>query len=416
MLADGDRAVRDKLSHLRHSALGALTSVGMRVPRRRVPEGVSRQPISSRPSRRSKQRFAKVHLPHTSTHASQPRADRSVPRPSTTLPQHILFRYCVPIVAVHLLALLVFVPALFSWTGVIVCVIGVHLFGQMITMGYHRLLAHRSFSTPRWFEHTLVVGALCCLEDSPARWIATHRMHHAHSDEKDDPHTPLVTFLWGHMWWLFVRNQALHHTCNYHRYTRDVLGDPFYMWIEKRPTSPLWFYVAQCVVYTGVSFAMALVWTDAAGAAMFSASVLVWGVFLRTVLVWHITWSVNSLTHLFGYRNHDTDEHSQNNWMVALVAAGEGWHNNHHADPACCSVQHRWWEFDLTYWEIRALALVGLVRDITPRREVRVAEAWANARAVAPMPAQRDAPAEVPRNPHAAADSDAAVSREFGRA
>ncbi len=105
--------------------------------------------------------------------------------------------------------------------------------------------------------------------------------------------------------------------------------------------------------------------------------VVVWGVLLRTVLVWHITWSVNSLTHLFGYRNHETGEHSQNNWFVAFVAAGEGWHNNHHDDPACCSVQHRWWEFDLTYWEIRALSLIGLTSAIMPRRSVRTAEALA---------------------------------------
>ena len=116
-----------------------------------------------------------------------------LPRPAATEPRQVLLRYSVPILAVHALALLVLVPAFFSWTSVVLCVAGVHVFGQTITMGYHRLLAHRSFRTPLWFEHLLVVGALCCLEDSPARWIATHRMHHAHSDEEEDPHTPMVT-------------------------------------------------------------------------------------------------------------------------------------------------------------------------------------------------------------------------------
>ena len=301
----------------------------------------------------------------------------SIARPSTTRPSRILLRYCVPILAIHLLALLAFVPALWSWTGVVLCVVGIHVFGQTITMGYHRLLAHRSFATPRWFEHLLVVGAMCCLEDSPARWIATHRMHHAHADEEDDPHSPLVTLLWGHLGWLLIRNQAIHQSGNYHRYARDILGDPFYMWIEKHPLSPFWIYLAQCAIYAGAGFSAALLWTDVAGAALFAASVVAWGVLLRTVLVWHITWSVNSLTHLFGYRNHETGEHSQNNWIVAFVAAGEGWHNNHHADPACCSVQHRWWEFDLTYWEIRALSLIGLTSAIMPRRSVRTAEALA---------------------------------------
>jgi stearoyl-CoA desaturase (delta-9 desaturase) len=93
------------------------------------------------------------------------------------------------------------------------------------------------------------------------------------------------------------------------------------------------------------------------------------------VLVWHITWSVNSLTHIFGYRNHDTRENSRNNWLVALFACGEGWHNNHHSDPACCTVRHRWWELDITYLEIRALGLVGLAWDIVLRRSVRAARA-----------------------------------------
>ena len=121
--------------------------------------------------------------------------------------------------------------------------------------------------------------------------------------------------------------------------------------------------------------------TWAAG-VQFGLSLFVWGVLVRTVAVWHITWSVNSLTHLFGYRNHETEENSRNNWLVALFAAGEGWHNNHHADPACATVQHRWWELDVTYLEIRAFGLLGLAREITPRREVR-AEAAAKAAAAA---------------------------------
>ncbi len=280
---------------------------------------------------------------------------------------------------VHLLALLVLVPwffsYLFTWTGLILCVVGVHVFGQAITMGYHRLLAHRSFGTHRWFERTLVVLALCCLEDSPARWVATHRVHHAHSDENEDPHSPLVTFAWGHMGWLFLRNHSLHHISTYERYARDILRDPFYLWLERRPWNPLWFYLGHAAIFFGVAFGVASLLVDRAEAMRIATSVLLWGVFMRTVLVWHITWSVNSLTHMFGYRNHKTEENSRNNWLVALVAAGEGWHNNHHEDPACCTVQHRWWEFDLTYWEIRALKVLGVVTSMVPRREVRKARA-----------------------------------------
>jgi stearoyl-CoA desaturase (delta-9 desaturase) len=302
-------------------------------------------------------------------------------RPSSTRPTLVLLRYFLPLIVVHAAALLAAIPSLFSWSALLICLVGVHVFGQAITMGYHRLLTHRSFTAPRWFEHGLVVLALCCLEDSPARWVATHRQHHVHSDEDDDPHSPLVTLLWGHMGWLFLRNRELHQWSTYERYAKDVLRDPFYLWLEKHPTSPLWFYLGQCAAFLAAALALALPWMEWSAALRFAAGVLVWGVFVRTVLVWHITWSVNSLTHLFGYQNHSTGENSRNNWLVALVAAGEGWHNNHHHDPSCCSVQHTWWELDVTYWEVRALKALGIVRDIVPRREARAQEARHAARA-----------------------------------
>ena len=341
-------------------------------------------------------------------------AIRTLDRPASTLPSTVLLRYTVPIATVHVLALLVLWPALFSWTGVFACIFGVHFFGQAITMGYHRLLAHRSFGTPRWFEHALVTFALCSLEDSPARWVATHRMHHAHSDEEEDPHSPLVTFMWGHLGWLLVRNERLHHRASYEVYARDILRDPFYMWLEKKPWRPLWFYAGQVVVYAAASFSAALLWTDAVGAAWFAASVVVWGVYLRTVIVWHITWSVNSLTHMFGYRNHGTEENSRNNWLVGLLASGEGWHNNHHADPASCTVQHRWWEIDMTHWQVQAMQWVGLTWDVVPPRHVRAARARAHAAFVRMAQAAKGsdaAPAAASDAPRATGTARAAVAQ-----
>ena len=283
----------------------------------------------------------------------------------------LLGRYAVPIVALHLLGLLAVLPSLFTWTGVVACLVGVHLFGQAITMGYHRLLAHRSFECPRWFERLLVVMALCSLEDSPARWVATHRLHHAHSDEHEDPHSPLVDAFWGHMGWLFVRNGSIHTSASYDRYARDVMRDPFYRWLERRPWRPGVIYLLHAIAFFLAGLlAGGAIWGWSEG-LWFGASLVVWGVVVRTLLVWHITWSVNSLTHLFGYRNHATEENSRNNWLVAIVAAGEGWHNNHHHDPACCSVSHRWWELDVTYLEICLLHRLGIVTSIVPRREAR---------------------------------------------
>ena len=308
------------------------------------------------------------------------------------MPTQLFLRYVVPVILVHLLAVLAVLPYFFSWTGVIACVVGIHLFGQAITMGYHRLLAHRSFETSRWFELTLTTLALLCLQDTPARWVATHRKHHVHSDEEDDPHSPLVTFFWGHVGWLLWRNHELTHVGSYSRYARDILEDPFYFWLERHPVSPLAIYFSQCIFYFAIPASIAsLTGSTLAEASLFGASVVVWGVFARTVCVWHITWSVNSLTHIFGYSSHKTNENSRNNWLVALVAAGEGWHNNHHHDPAACTVQHRWWEFDLTYWEVRALKTLGVVHAITPLREERIrraAEGRTHAQAQPPVHAE----------------------------
>ena len=98
------------------------------------------------------------------------------------------------------------------------------------------------------------------------------------------------------------------------------------------------------------------------------------GVILRVIAVWHITWSVNSLSHMFGYQNYDTQEDSRNNWLVALLSVGEGWHNNHHEDPSAASVQHRWWELDLSYYEIKLMEKLGLASDIIPIRQRRRTE------------------------------------------
>ncbi|MEL7087630.1 MAG: acyl-CoA desaturase, partial [Planctomycetota bacterium] len=123
-----------------------------------------------------------------------------------------------------------------------------------------------------------------------------------------------------------------------------------------------------------VGFGLGWWWGGGATAGLqFGLSLLVWGVFVRTVAVWHITWSVNSLTHLFGYRNYKTGDHSTNNWLVAVLTVGEGWHNNHHHDQGSASNQHRWWELDLSYYEIKALEKLGLASHVRGPRSIRTA-------------------------------------------
>ena len=297
-------------------------------------------------------------------------AERTVYPPAVESTR-IVWLYLVPIVVLHVLALFALVPWLFSWTGFWTMVVGVFFFGQGINMCYHRLLAHRSFKVPRWLERQMVVVALCCLEDTPIKWVSTHRFHHVHSDERDDPHSPLVAFLWGHIGWLMWHNRDTRSIDTYHRYSRDMLDDPFYLKLERTKLGPA-IYAAHAFLFylVGAAIGFALSGT-LLGSVQMGLSLLVWGVIVRTVAVWHITWSVNSLTHLFGYRSYQTKDNSRNNWLVALLAVGEGWHNNHHHDPASATVQHRWWEIDPTYYGIKLLEKLGLATEVIEPRHRR---------------------------------------------
>ncbi len=291
--------------------------------------------------------------------------------PEPVKPYQVNWLYAGTIGLVHLLALLALIPYCFSWTGVIVMLIGVHVFGQGITIGYHRLLTHRSFRTPTWVEHIFAILGICCLEDTPVRWVVIHRMHHVDSDEQPDPHTPLVNFLWSHMGWLMYRNRATHSMSATEKFGKDLLRDPFYMKLEKRPILQFYIVYIQLMIYFVAGFIAGWFYGGLASAIQLGVSLVVWGVFVRTVAVWHITWSVNSLSHMFGYRNYDTGEESRNNWLVALLTVGEGWHNNHHQDPSAATVQHRWWEFDISYYEIKLLEKLGLASDVIVPRHLR---------------------------------------------
>lgn len=302
------------------------------------------------------------------SHAAAPR-HRGDPirleRPLTAQNTRIVWPYVVGVGGIHLLALLAFIPWLFSWSGLALAVAGLYVFGTLgINLCYHRLLTHQGFECPKWLEHAFATLGVCCLQDTPARWVAIHRLHHQHSDEQPDPHSPLVDFLWGHMGWLLVENREVNQWSTYERYARDVLKDPFYMRFE-RGLFWLWTYLIHAAVfYAGGALVGLALTRTLSGSVQLGLSWLVWGVFVRTAAVWHITWSVNSLTHLFGYRNYETGENSRNNWFVALVSNGEGWHNNHHADQRAASHGHHWWEFDVTWLTIRLLQRVGLAHEL----------------------------------------------------
>jgi fatty-acid desaturase len=262
----------------------------------------------------------------------------------------------------HSIAALALVPWFFSWTGVALLAGGIFGFGVLgINLGYHRLITHRSFSCPLWLEHTFAIIGVGSLQFAPAFWTAVHRRHHHFSDQEADPHSPLAGFVWAHFGWLLVRPDDMKPALLTDRYARDVLRDPFYAWLEK---SKNWIKIAFAfwiVLFAAGFLGRMLSHASAPAALQFGWSLLVWGGALRTVLVWHFTWSVNSVTHVWGYRNYATPDRSRNNPIVALIAGGEGWHNNHHADPGSARHGHRWWEIDLAWLTLRLLMLFGLV-------------------------------------------------------
>ena len=195
-------------------------------------------------------------------------------------------------------------------------------------------------------------------------WAAIHRMHHQHSDLPEDPHSPKANFFWSHMGWFLIYDPAIWSITTYDRYARDLLGNRFYKWLE-RPRVWRMVHLVQWAVFAAAGFLVGGLCTwSLLGAVQMGLSWLVWGVFLRTVAVWHITWSVNSVTHVWGYRNFDTGDDSRNNWVVGLVSNGEGWHNNHHAEPRCAAHGRRWFELDVSYLTIRGLEMVGLAWDV----------------------------------------------------
>ena len=173
----------------------------------------------------------------------------SIPLPAKVNQKRIYYSYLISFVVFHSLALLVFVPWFFSWTGIASMVIGSYFFGAVgIPITYHRLLTHRSFKTPKWFEHCLVVISLCNGQDTPARWVAWHRLHHNESDHQEDPHSPLVNFFWSHFQWLVYENTNTNKFGLYKKYAKDILADPFYMWLEKRTYAAVVIFATQGVV------------------------------------------------------------------------------------------------------------------------------------------------------------------------
>jgi len=254
--------------------------------------------------------------------------------------------------AMHVIALGAFIPGMFTWSGLILAAVLSWLTaGIGITLCYHRLLTHRSFKTPKWFEYLLTICGCLAWQGGPVTWVGVHRLHHKHSDTDHDPHSPQHGFTWAHMLWtLHKKIEGI----NGHDAAKDLLRDSGLRLLDK------YFWVPQFILTAGlfgIGFAI--------GGLQLALSWVVWAVAVRTVFVYHSTWFVNSAAHTWGYQNYkETGEKSTNLWWVALWSFGEGWHNNHHAHPRSAAHGLRWYELDPTYWAIKALSWVGLAHTI----------------------------------------------------
>ena len=241
-------------------------------------------------------------------------------------------------------------PFYFSWSGLVVLAALWWITGGLgICLGYHRQLTHQSYKTYKFIRYALVVVGCMANEGRPIVWAGTHRLHHKHADHDEDPHSPNVRgFAYGHILWTFYYEHV-----GARRAAKDLERDPVIAFIDR-------FSWVPSVALAAVVFAIGYT----AGGLSLAVSWLVWGVFVRTVFVLHCTWFVNSAAHTWGYRTFDTTDGSKNNWWVALLTFGEGWHNNHHAYHRSAAHGLKWWELDLTYLTIRAMSLVGLAWDI----------------------------------------------------
>lgn len=258
-------------------------------------------------------------------------------------------------------------PLGFGWVQLGLLVSMYTLTGLGITVGYHRLFTHRSFETNRFV--TFIVGVLgsMAVQGPILTWVATHRSHHQHSDGQDDPHSPnvhgeglrnVIRGWWhSHMGWMLRPDYP-----NLERYVPDLKRDRLVRWLSR--TFPLWVALG-LFLPAALGGLLTMSWTGALLGFL-------WGGLARVFLIHHVTWSVNSVCHLWGRRPYESHDKSRNNALFGILAFGEGWHNNHHAFPTSARHGLRWWQFDASYLVIRGLELIGMARRVRVPSKARM--------------------------------------------
>ncbi len=234
----------------------------------------------------------------------------------------------------------------FSWLNLAVAVFLYWVTIDLgISLGYHRLHTHRSYKIPQFLEYFFAVCGALTLEGGPIFWVATHRLHHQCSDKEGDPHTPRDGAWWSHVGWILLGEAKHNDTKMMSKYAPDLAKHKFYVLLNS------YHWVPNVVLGVGL-------W------AIGGFSMMLWGFCLRVVVGLHSTWLVNSATHMWGSRRFNTRDDSRNNWWVALLTFGEGWHNNHHAHPTSARHGLRWYEFDPSWLQIRLLRALGIAKSV----------------------------------------------------
>ena len=260
----------------------------------------------------------------------------------------------IPIAALHVGCLGVFFTPFSWWLVVMTFFLWWVCGGLGICLCYHRLLTHRSFKTPKAVEYFLTLLGNLNWQGSPIYWVGMHRLHHYHSDGEEDPHSPRHGFTWAHVLWCLTKDPDARDP---RLAAKDLERDPVMAVLDRTCYLPQ--FVLAAALFAIGAWRWGAGWSIPHGLAW-----VVWGVCVRTVLVYHVTWFVNSASHTWGYKNFETTDDSRNTWWVALLGFGEGWHNNHHAQQRSAAHGMRWWELDVTYLTIRLMGLCGLATDI----------------------------------------------------
>jgi len=235
---------------------------------------------------------------------------------------------------------------MFNWQALVMTLFFWWVSGSVgIGVGFHRLLTHRGYKTPKLVEYFLTICGLLALEGSAINWVVTHRIHHAYTEREGDPHSPRDGGWWAHMGWILTGTGQQFDKEVLERYAPDLMKDKVHIWLHRLYWLPLTILGLALFAVGGWSF-------------------LFWGVFLRVTFGLHATWLVNSATHMWGTRRFVTRDDSTNLWWVALVTFGEGWHNNHHAHPTAARHGLTWYEIDLNWYAIRVMQFLGLAKSI----------------------------------------------------